>query len=209
GQLLRIFLEIADVQLVEPPGPDREHALRNVLKALLALGRRDDDLSLILDLPVLRLLNLRRRRGHVRGVGAWRRRLARLGEDRRRERRVSEEADRQRSKIAHYFPRGNMTPMRQRPRALSTTVSAIRLDCCATVAGRSQAPGKRGAPDRAPPSAGQGAPRKRATPRLHRGRSGGALVQSLGSGPRARYCRTRGPAARTPARNSRAACGLP
>ena len=46
-QLLGIFLEVRDVQLVELLGPEHLHADRNVLHALFALGRGDDDLILI------------------------------------------------------------------------------------------------------------------------------------------------------------------
>src|SRR5206468_7768822 len=37
-KLLGIFLEVRNIELVEPPGPDCDHALRDVLKPLLALG---------------------------------------------------------------------------------------------------------------------------------------------------------------------------
>src|SRR5262249_19173846 len=54
-QLLRIFLEVRNVQLIETAGADRLDADRNVLEIFLALRRGDDDLALIRLSPSCRL----------------------------------------------------------------------------------------------------------------------------------------------------------
>jgi hypothetical protein len=42
-QLLGIFLEIRDVELIEPPRANRQDAHRDVLEVFLAFLRGDDD----------------------------------------------------------------------------------------------------------------------------------------------------------------------
>src|SRR5205809_428391 len=89
---LLVMMRIVPASL-ESSCADGNDVDRNLLDVFLALGRGDDDLGLIWNIAFLRNLHPLGRRGHVRSVGAGRRRLAgglrlgSLGEGRRRERR--------------------------------------------------------------------------------------------------------------------------
>ena len=71
-QLLRIILEIGDVQLVEAARTERDHVDGDVLDILFALLRGDDDFGLVRNNAFLCMLNAPRRRCDISGVGARR-----------------------------------------------------------------------------------------------------------------------------------------